>query len=181
MDLLHRLFELAARPGIIGPHGTQEADLLIAGVKPVGFISIIDEDPVAEDSVQKKFIDDVKRLDEEVTKGNLLSKTIRIDNFKWPNGLTGGLTVYLYCQPNKNEDMKLLADNHEKYWKDGIEEDLPQDIGKYLGYTDKDVELFNNGGYASLNPIYRFLMQHTHDIRQRCRVKSLLNCSEPKI
>jgi hypothetical protein len=173
MTILSKIFDLVSRPGIMGPHADVEADLLIAGIKPVGYLAVIEEDP--PDPLFEDITEQIKRLDEEVNKGNLLSTGFTVENFTWPNGCSARVNAYFYCQPDKEAEMKIVSDNSEKYWRQGIDEDLPEDSGKYLGYTDNDIELFNNGGYDALNPIQSYIMKRTHDLRKNARIKQLLN------
>lgn len=185
--LLRKVFEIVGQAGIIGPHGHQEADLLLAGRKPVGLLSIVDESRYTTPEgreVGEKTRADIARLDIAVEDGKLLKQTVRIDSMRWPeidDGSGPGFTCHFYAQPNKEHDLNVVRQFHENLWREGDVEDLPQDIGKYLGYTDNDIALWANGGHDVQNPVSKYLRIKLNSVRRYCRIKSMLTGAKPDI
>ena len=179
MRVLHRIFEKLAEPGIIGPHGESptETELLLAGVKPVGLIALVDAPFGKGIKVQKTCLENIHRLDEAVASGRLVKKTIRAENF-WGEG-SNGVTAHFFAQPSKQDDLNEVLKFHETYWLKGdfqkAVSDIKHDIGHYYGYTEKDIELFRNGWNSISNPVERWIMQRTNSLRRYCRVKTMLD------
>lgn len=117
---------------VIGPHADIEAELLLAGIKPVGFLFVFrdEEKEFLQDWRSKKLYRDVKILDQAVTQGKLKSMDMPL------NG--SGILRY-YCQPGKERLMKIAADGNA-----GDEE--AQKLSswhKILGYRRRDELFFN--------------------------------------
>lgn len=90
--ILRPLFMAAARPGIIGPHAEAEADLLLAGAKPLGVFW------------RGIFKEDIARLEEAAAKGGLI---------KGEFTRTTQQAFHLYCAPGKESEALRLLSN---YW-----------------------------------------------------------------
>lgn len=117
---------LATFPAI-GSHYEIEAELLLAGIKPVGWFEITDEIP-SHPIFQKRHADRLK-LDEAVKAGKLSSTDI--------NNSQAGYWQRLYCQPGLEEQMHLVA----KTEKGEIPASL-YEHGRRMGYRRRDAFYF---------------------------------------
>ena len=129
--------------------------------------------PVSEYSPEcLRELDDLARLDAAVADGRLSKYTVHIPALVSWDGAEG--TAHFYCQKGCESDMREVAEFHKAIWE-GREGDatLARDPGFYLGYTERDVALFEAGGYEALAPPLRLLMTCTHQWRKTARLKSL--------
>ncbi len=158
---------------VVAPHADIEAELLLSGQKPIGFVSLYPDDyrPVESDfglldeEATKKLRDNLNRvyyeiemharLDEQVAKGNLKSVDVLYKN---PDG--SPLVNRFYCQPEREDEMKFIAmihqkkADHEPLTKSEHDHFAKKDMGLHLGYRKRDVMLFSltQGG-----PMSRFI------------------------
>lgn len=111
---------------VIAPHSPIEAELLYAGIKPVGCIEYpLEEEPSAI----------LKKLDLAVGEGRLVS----IDGMNSP--FPGYFPRY-YAQPDKLEDMRRL----HAFWENPNNQPTKlsiKDTGLILGYRPRDVAFFS--------------------------------------
>jgi len=120
---------LAAFP-VIGPHSNIEAELMLAGTKPIAQYGLFDLPPNAP--VQfKKEVHDRLRLDRAVADGLLVS-TDR--TFEFEEGYP--VTFRFFAQPENEQEMIEYADGYE------TAETHTKDYGRYLGYRRRDIALF---------------------------------------
>ena len=150
---------------VIGPHADIEAELLLAGIKPIGWVSVYRDDYYPQerdfdfaslDADKKKKlseglkktrheIDMRRKLDEEVTKGNLKSVDVHYPG-RDPNDK--GSISRVYCQPEHEQEMRMVAAVSQKFAnREPLtpEEDknlAKKDMGEYLGYRKRDTMLF---------------------------------------
>ncbi len=150
--MLSRLKEhfYAAMP-VIGPHAGIDAELMLAGKKPICILPVFEYNP-NEEFIYKKRNYDRLRLDKAVEEGQLVST----DRFIQGGDQRNDFTMRFYAQPHKEQEMKEFADNYLNFEK------LKKDHGRYLGYRRRDVMLW----YAPsslpsriINPIYALSRQ----------------------
>ena len=174
MQILRGIFRIIAKPGIIGPHGGYEEELLLAGAKPIGIFS----EPVyaGEYSKFNQLItpekQQIARLDGAVARGDLIKRTIK----SCPREHGTIRLGHFYAQPHLERELKELAEFHEHLWK-GLEEEhrpvLDKDIGEYLGYTVEDVNLWKADGYNPDQLLSRAMIVSSN-LRRYCRAKVML-------
>ncbi len=138
---------LAAMP-VIGPHSDIECELLLAGKKPVGWVTTNNPRMPRDGWSAKKSLRDVKILDEAVANGKLKSTKLPIEN----DGV-----VNFYCLPEYEELMNLTK---RQMQRDAEADRSLEHISwhQILGYRRRD-ELFwsfyeklpENFRYAILN------------------------------
>lgn len=156
---------------LVGPHAGYEAELLLAGKKPVGLF--VDKTPppeIIEDfsAHMEKVRSDIRTLDKAVREGSLIKhshSSIDQQRFTW--------MWHYYCQPDQVQQMldlcELIAaanENREPNFKP------TRQIGEYFGYTKADIRLFNAGGYSSLPWLLSYIMRETHQFRKACRLSN---------
>jgi hypothetical protein len=133
MSLLGKLKRdfLAALP-VIGPHADIEAELLLAGIKPVGWLWIYPDDETFKNWRMRKEQRDRKILDRAVAEGKLKSIDTVRDNIP---------VRRFYCQPGREEDMQWV-----KAIEDGDENaarDCKKEWNELYGYRKRDVLFYN--------------------------------------
>lgn len=160
---------------IVGPHHGFEAELLVAGKKPIGmFVDLIVPGVASQDMpphiLQSR--NDIQRLSQMSATGKLISTKFEIDD------ASGAIqTWHFFCQPGNELEMHELEIGTLKAITCPEEEHpFPQsrDQGAYLGYRDIDIEFFKGGGFHSRNALMGQLLAVTNDRRRRAYVSLLL-------
>jgi hypothetical protein len=116
--------KVAAQIPVIGPHGGIEADLLLAGIKPVGCLTVwSDEDrrPLTrEDYIavadEKEENRQRQKLDRMVEKGELVSVDLLLKQYEGQSDHVA--TVFrAYGKPGSEADLQAIAAYHDTYFK----------------------------------------------------------------
>ncbi len=82
-----------------------------------------------------------------------------------------------YCQPEKEQDMQIIADVNRKLWS---QQDVPEasdkrDFGNFLGYRKRDIIFFNN--YQKLpEPTIKRIAQFNVPAQWAYKYKLLESC-----
>lgn len=169
--MLRQMFNFIGSYGIIGPHAGYEAKLMLAGVKPIAQLPVLSPDiPDTEmDAGCRQMRKDCKELTEAAENGLLSTYDAQMPE-KY-----GGMILRFFAQPEHSNEMIDLARAHEKWWDnpDYKMNDLEKDPGEYLGYTSRDVDLFQA---KQKWPAYVPSCLHgvLNDVKRYCRVQSLL-------
>ncbi len=173
---------------VIGPHDGIEAELMLAGKKPLTWSPVIPAE--AYEGLTPKMLEgtlagDFMKLEEGVRQGKLKSMDVVVHRYR--DFATGEIKNNLkpeiyrhYCQPGKEEDMKRMAAFNQKLFN--FEEPdyslLQKDIGTYLGYRDKDVQLWSRGLRQPLRQASRFIQDHVHsEVRREKMLEGVLKIS----
>jgi len=137
---------LATLP-VIGPHANIEADLMLAGLKPLTwFPAYPDEELKAGTLILNEGLKTWhyarKKLDKAVENGTLLSMDIETTVPNIPEYID--ITRH-YCQLDQEANMRRVAHFNLKAFErqEILDEDLDKDIGHYLGYRRRDIAFFN--------------------------------------
>lgn len=134
MGFLTRIW---AQLPVIGPHAGIEAELLLNGTKPLGWIDIVPDWADQEHPENKKKLALEKRLDAAVAEGRLSAIDVAVPR---PNDLPGHYIYRHYCQKGREADLEKVAAfnsfvfNRKK--PEGVE--LDKSFGEYLGYRKRD-------------------------------------------
>lgn len=133
---------LSALP-VIGPHADIEADLMLAGKKPLMWTFVAPDEMHFDDPRMQKQHEDRKRLDQAVKEGKLIALDITRDNAGHPDSIN---VFRHYAQPEEEDKLKRIVAFNEKTFnfQDYSEVNLDKDIGHYLGYRRRDILFFNN-------------------------------------
>lgn len=173
--ILNRLFSrIAAQAPLIAPHFGHEAELLIQGKKPIGLFSdtphpsILDIHPNIIEETQS----DIQRLMKEVEQGR-----INFTSFSHDTG-EREIRMFFFCQPGLEAEMHELAAGTLSAVS-GADTGPVRDQGEYLGYRERDIRLFQNGGYSSLPFGVRQVMQWSDEYRRTAYINSLVPDAEP--
>ncbi len=169
-SVLRKVFALIGSLGIVGPHSGHEAELLLSKKKPIGYLTVSTRPDELLSPDLKKEKGDLIRLDAAVSLGNL-RKCIVVIPPSLPSDYE--LTAHFYCQPQFEAEMHEVANFHEAFWTSNQLLPLSKPIGRFLGYTDRDIKLFRQGGYDSFSVIVRQLMEITHPYRKAARLASM--------
>ncbi len=128
---------VAAQIPVIGPHAGIEPALLLSGHKRLGWIPALTDPEVIERirGEARREYDIQKELDDAVAAGKLKSLDVV---YKQQGNFLGG-TVRHYCQPQFEEEMRLIARINEKLFnREQPDEKLGKSFGDYLGYRKRD-------------------------------------------
>jgi hypothetical protein len=172
--------KIAANTAIIGPHKDKEVELILAGVKPIAFIAIDQEELKSSDKLTLASAADVQQLDAYVRAHRLLKREIVPSESSVMSNHVG----HFYCQPEHGAEMNLLAENYLAWWNGTPVSELPalpRQEGLMFGYTEWDVDLFMGGGWRKGNFLVRSFMNATNGIRRRCRQQVLLAAKHSEI
>lgn len=136
---------LATLP-VIGPHANIEAEMMLAGKKPITWMHAMKENEHTEDIRLKIEQRGRKLLDKAVESGQLIAIDVKQLN---PNHPNGGMVFRHYAQPDNEEKLKLIAAYNTaafngKEPSQELEKALDKDFGHYLGYRKRDILFFNN-------------------------------------
>ncbi len=124
---------------------------------------------------QKKYSDTAK-LNDAIKKGNLKIYQFKFNHKKCPTFWDENQTSYelttFYCQPDKEVEMLEIAKAHEIFYT-GKTDDiyLPdnKDCGDYYGYSQVDINRWNNGNMLKTDTEVKINI-----FKQRCRIKGTL-------
>ena len=132
---------------VIGTHMGIEAELLVAGLKPLGWLhvpgtgSLSDGTPVNEKFTEKAYADQML-LNEAIKSGRLIFRDV-IKREQINTDLSFESTVRLYAQPWNHENLNLMAEWTSKTFnREPVTGEQPDD-GKMLGYRKRDRLLWN--------------------------------------
>lgn len=150
-QILREIFDKAVSQfPVIGPHLGIEAKLLESGLKPMGVLPVIEsveqiQDPYGRDRVLYDSIEHVKRLDELVREGRLISKDLTWTQYTPDRAHTIQATARYYAQPDQKQNLE----NHvtfKEHWRDNksIEGLEIKPEGDYYGYRQRDQALWEN-------------------------------------
>ncbi len=155
---LQTLFERLAEPGIDGPHDGYEADLLIAGVKPIGYCKISSCHSLA---IEPRDVRNRERLDHAVAIGMLSSRKVTIVDCH-PR------SDRFYCQPDRVPDMEELIDVHKEFWgaSHAALARLSKPVGSYFGFTALDTSFIVDKPRTSSESL--------RNTQRWCRAQSML-------
>lgn len=136
---------LLAQFPVIGPHGgdVNEAELLLSGKKPLGWIPVVPEsaDPFFPENQKRIAME--KQLAEAVKEGRLKSIEV-VTRRTSPNGFVWEDKTRHYAQPGLEQDLKTMAAYNEKIWNGQQPDVMPEkSFGDYLGYRKRDQMLFD--------------------------------------
>lgn len=139
---------LAAFP-VIGPHADIEAELMLAGRKPLTWLNIVPDEFKDSSPRAKKMHRDIKLLDKAVAEGKLLSIDVKLPSPGDAN------IIRHYAQPEQEESLKLMSEFNRQIWNcddtskldldklaDNIGMDKNKGFGEYLGYKKRDILFF---------------------------------------
>ncbi|WP_421896394.1 hypothetical protein [Marinoscillum sp.] len=132
---------LAAFP-IIGPHADIEAEMMLAGKKPVTWMFVMPDDGKPRDIRIKLEQEGRKKLDQAVKEGKLVSIDVEQRHPQAPNGK---LIFRHYAQKGNEKSLKRISTFNKEAFN-GLEHtvQLDKDIGYYLGYRKRDIFFFNH-------------------------------------
>lgn len=127
---------LASLP-VIGPHVSIEAELMLAGTKPITMYPIFECDTQTDNLSLLKEAQDLKKLNEAAANGQL--RTLDTKSIKPPNPDAPSFKLRYFCQPEEEETMQMMvrAENTRDF------SELKKDFGRYLGYRKRDVAFFH--------------------------------------
>lgn len=141
-----------SRLPVIGPHADIEAELLLGGVKPLGWLNVwsLDGIPAGYLPAIKQYLD-VQKLDKAVHEERLISYDVQ---GKSPTGDVL-YTVRHYAQPDQKENIERIVAYHTKLWNGSGEEPDEsilgdKSFGQYLGYRRQDEIFFDFLNSANL-------------------------------
>ena len=171
---LKRIYHLLGEFPIVGPDGSYEADLLLAGAKPIGlFVDVrVPPDIVQEITAPlRKIREDIQRLEKAATEDRLRKHSFSIREER------GSIQTWnFYSQPHRQKDMlQLSRQMHADCLGIDAEDPINLDYGFYFGYKNSDITLFANGGYESLPSPLKQIFKASHNFRLQCRLASRLN------
>tara|TARA_R110002124_G_scaffold73157_11_gene196239 strand:- start:1580 stop:2236 length:657 start_codon:yes stop_codon:yes gene_type:complete len=141
---------LASFP-VIGPHADIEADLMLAGKKPITWVFVAPDEARFDDPRMQRQHEGRKRLDKAVEEGRLIAIDVEQRYDEHPEYVG----VYRhYAQPENEEKLKqVVAFNKQAFnGRDVSQVELDKDMGHYLGYRRRDIFFFNNVINAPLLP-----------------------------
>ena len=129
--LLRKTYNELAFEGLIGPHNDYETDLLLRGLKPVMILS---------SAGASSF--DLTRLFNAVAAGLVHERTLTPQECPMIP-----YAEHFFCLPAYREDMNALVEFYRKAWSSnqppqGFTAEEYEFIGRTLGYSEKDIELF---------------------------------------
>jgi hypothetical protein len=141
---------LAAMP-VIGPHAHIEAELMLAGKKPLTWVIAAPDETVYQDPYMQKDHEGRKLLDQAVREGKLIAKDVE---FHRPNEPQYRFTARHYAQPDQKENLDLVTAFNEKAFNflDYSDVNLDKDLGHYVGYKKRDIFFFNHITNSGLLP-----------------------------
>lgn len=133
---------MAAFP-VVGPHADIEAELMLAGGKPLMWMPVAPDDAVFDDPYLQREHEGRKRLDKAVEDGKLIS--IDVEHALPDNPENIKVTRH-YAQPENEEKLeRVVAFNKQAFsFNDVSDVHLDQDIGHYLGYRRRDILFFSH-------------------------------------
>jgi hypothetical protein len=118
----------AALP-VVGPHAGIEAQLLLGGVKPIGWLSSYSEDYVPKTEVERKEYEAYKKLDEAVAQGRLK----RVDVVCHGKDDLCPSIVPHYYQPDKEQEaLQIIEFNRRAFNQNILHSPLPIRAEKIL-------------------------------------------------
>jgi hypothetical protein len=167
---------------VIGPHAGIEAELLLAGKKPLGWTSVDPDNMVFNDPQMQAEHEGRKKLDEAVRQGKLVSADVVVHTANDEKGNRVNLeTPWLfrhYCQPGNEENLqRIVAFNTKAFNFEEPDYALLEgkDIGEYLGYRSKDINLWYKGGMRGpLNAASRFVAEHVNSDSRRMKIMNAM-------
>ncbi|MGQ0527306.1 MAG: hypothetical protein ACT4OY_04660 [Alphaproteobacteria bacterium] len=126
---------------VIGPHADIECELLLAGIKPAGWLTIGSREQAGDDFRLRKIVRDIPLLDQAVKEGKLISRDVSYKDVHSQEIFT----IRHYAQPDKEKFLNILCRDHENLWND---KEIPEEIseepyGTLLGYRQRDVYFFD--------------------------------------
>jgi len=170
---------------VIGPYDDDlTVEALLAGRKPLAWLYVpsASEDSYKNDPERRaEYLHEcrnIQRLDEAVKQGKLKSTDVVVHRCRVNyDDLDSGFKecppsiMRHYCQPDKEEDMNLFVALNEKAFNfyDADFSLLKKDEGAYLGYRDKDIQLWQKGLRTPLRQAESFVEHHIHS--KACREK----------
>ncbi len=126
---------------VVGPHADIEAELMLAGLKPITWTVVVPEDKHIEDLRIKIRHEGRKRLDEAVKEGKLIAIDVEQALPQDPGNLT---IIRHYAQPENEDKLKRIAAfNTNAFNGEPSSIDLGVDMGYHLGYRKRDILFFN--------------------------------------
>jgi hypothetical protein len=135
------LTKIWAQLPVIGPHAGIEAELLLNGTKPLGWIDIVPPwaDPDHPPFVKARALE--QRLDAAVAEGRLSAIDVAVPR---PHNLPGNYIYRHYCQKGLEADLEKLATFHRFVFNGKKPEGVTLDksFGDYLGYRQRDQKYF---------------------------------------
>ena len=159
---------------VIGPYTDIEADLMLAGKKPLTWTLVVPEDCLHEGIGTLIEHEGRKRLDKAVEEGRLISRDVEV---KHPDSPAEPMIFRHYAQPDKKDSLKQMADFNTAAFnfKDVSRIHLDKSIGEHLGYRKRDRFLFENVINNPLLPdkIKDFLIDMNAACQQALREKLL--------
>lgn len=172
MKTLTRTFALISeRIGVIGPHADHEAELLLAGVKPIGWLCI----PARTNIHWREEERAITALNLAASRGFLGSLSLACNS-----GEPGLMIAHHYCQPGLEKDMKIVAHYNYNIWNGNRlpDDDLEKSFGEYLGYTKGDERRFEDASFLE-RAIGHYFPQINRFLKAE-RIKDLLDRAPPE-
>lgn len=124
---------------VIGPHAGIECELMLAGIKPVTWMPVLTANSAYR--YTRGLLEEQRRrilLDRAVEEGKLISRDIYYRDSKDVENIER-----FYAQPDREDLMNILADDHEKFLNGQMSEEV-LDYGSLLGYRKRDCFYFNH-------------------------------------
>jgi hypothetical protein len=156
---------LAAFP-VVGPHTNIEAELMLAGKKPLTWTFVAPDDMTFKDLSMQKDHQGRKLLDCAVAERKLIAVDIEQRDPDHPEYV---VVFRHYAQPGQEENLKRVSEFNRRAFNrlDLSEVSLDQDMGHYLGYQRRDILFFNHIVHSGFLP--DFIIGKIIDFNSSCQ------------
>lgn len=140
---LKLMFNKIAPDGYIGPHGTMDRELMMAGHKPIVMMADYSQDDLEDpdmNPVIRKWAGDFKKLEQLADEGKILRKDFSVE-LSSPHRQ---IDLVLFGREGEETNMQAIQDLYD--WEvSGCQGPPPhdKDMGYYLGYSESDVKAWN--------------------------------------
>jgi len=180
--MLRDLFKLIGNYPIDNPHEGREAELMLFGNKPIALLGQwgLPGEPFVKacDLIQRRQESEnaqIQCLDRAVDEGKITKKKIIAPP---PTRMSAhvSLIAHFYCQNDKVNEMDIFIKFFKDLWYDlEFKLEMPKEVGLSFGYTQEDVDFWENGGYDSLGAARRFILENSKEFRRFCRATAMIN------
>lgn len=140
MNLINLKRTLLAAFPVVGPHDAIEADLMLAGKKPLTWVDVYDDvSQILDRRLYHAHIGRL-RLDEAVAQGRLLAADVEQ---VWDDPHVPPLIVRHYAQPAYKNELSLVVEYNKLAFNTDHDGNIQgKDMGEYVGYRKRDIALF---------------------------------------
>jgi hypothetical protein len=164
---------LAAFP-VVGPHANIEAELMLAGKKPITWAFVASDEVILRGLGAQKKQQGRKLLDRAVADGKLIAVDVECPYPEHPEYVA---IFRHYAQLGQEENLARVSEcNRRAFNRLGLSEvPLGKDMGYYLGYRKRDILFFNYVVNSNLLPMFiKRGIIGLHSPCQRARREELL-------